>query len=673
MKDSKRGVSIIVLIGIVILLVVGVLTIGNVFDKSSIHQESKQTEILNSITRIQSKLDIRKMAVFTKEGREVKPDNILFEGIFEPVKDSRYYKVKEIEYNEISDKGTMYLRDDFKYIFVANSGYIYPNGLSISNMQITSKVPAGFIAINTVAEFQKMDPEKNYILMKDLDFTNEKFEPIKNFKGVFDGNGHKISNLKYKGETVCKDLNEWHTKIYNNRIDKMLKIEDGSTAAESEKYLQKANSFLNHKCNGNIHKYEARKLLYVNDGYALFRNTLEGSLIKNLTISDFNITANSTVAGLVQVLGGEVRNVTAKNINLKGLQKVGVIAGMSSGENVAIIKSCNVTNEVKNDIKGTTFVGGLIGDAIYIDLLSSSYNGESSLISADMACGGIAGSAVNSNFRNTVANTQIISKNGNYKNNHSWIGGIIGYVSGSEVAACTSDSYISSDTSKMTYVGGLIGNAVDTSISNSVAKGRIINVRSYSGGLVGNVEIEKVSHIEIENCHSNVDIGSIDKVSGGLIGSVRCKDKDSNQEVKISKCYSLANINTAVAGGGFIAWADANLDIENSYAKVNVNVRVQDEASFIARIDSNKAKISNVYTSGYTVASGISNKFINKVKEPKNVKVKNCYYNEKEEGPSNEYGKSVNSSKMTDEKSFKGFNFRNIWTTKTGTVEPELM
>ncbi len=674
MNNSKRGVSIIALVTACVAMIVVAAIMVSAVQKNSPFKSIEDTNTIEEVSSLQAKLEIKKMAVFTKRGKKVLPTDEAFEGMYEKIENTNYYKVNEKEYANLKENGNMYLTENFEYVFVTNKGNIYPKDISISGMQITNTVPAGYNKVTTVEEFQNMKADKNYILMNDLDFSNVKdYKPIKNFSGTFDGNGHRISNLNYRAENLCKSLDEWKEKVYNVSVDKMLDIPEGSTKEQSKQYLSKSNRYLSSKCNDNMYKFEAMKNIYSKDGFALFENTLQGSLIKNLTINNFSIAANNTVAGLVQVLGGEIRNITGNNINVLGMQKVGGLVGMSNGENISRIQSCVVNNEVKNNIEAVAFAGGIIGDSLYTDIYNTSFNGVGAMIMTDLAGGAISGSSVNGEFKNLSANTQIISLKGKYNDNYTWIGGITGYAKNCSYSACKSDVYIHSNTARMQYIGGLIGSAVDTSIVNSQAKGRISNVKSYSGGLAGSVELIDNENTEITNCNANVDISSLDKVSAGLIGSIRANDEKNNKKVTISKCYSLGNINTAVAGSGFIAWIDANVDISNSYAKSNVNVRIKDEASFIVKIDSNKAKISNTYTKGYVLCSGSSNRYIAEIKNPSSVKLKNCYYDEKEDATSNNYAVPLKSGTMTKQDFFKGFDFRNVWTTKADSTQPELI
>lgn len=73
--------------------------------------------------------------------------------------------------------------------FSLTEGFIIP-------VEQQTEVPDGFIEISSEKDFTKigLNPNGYYILTNDLDFTGVEYEPIQNFSGVLDGNGHIITN-----------------------------------------------------------------------------------------------------------------------------------------------------------------------------------------------------------------------------------------------------------------------------------------------------------------------------------------------------------------------------------------------------------------------------------------------------------------------------------------------
>lgn len=73
--------------------------------------------------------------------------------------------------------------------FSLTGGFIIP-------VEQQTEVPDGFIEISSEKDFTKigLNPNGYYILTNDLDLAGVEYEPIQNFSGVLDGNGHIITN-----------------------------------------------------------------------------------------------------------------------------------------------------------------------------------------------------------------------------------------------------------------------------------------------------------------------------------------------------------------------------------------------------------------------------------------------------------------------------------------------
>ena len=69
-------------------------------------------------------------------------------------------------------------------------------------------IPEGFNGIRTEDDLMKMNGNKNYILLNDIEITDDFIHAAvdyKEFRGIFDGNGHTIYDLnpvvRYNGTT----------------------------------------------------------------------------------------------------------------------------------------------------------------------------------------------------------------------------------------------------------------------------------------------------------------------------------------------------------------------------------------------------------------------------------------------------------------------------------------
>ena len=81
--------------------------------------------------------------------------------------------------------------------FSLTEGFIIP-------VKQQAEVPDGFIGISSEEDFTKigLNPGGNYILLNDLDISNVGRDAINSFSGIFDGNGHTITN---NGGTTTND------------------------------------------------------------------------------------------------------------------------------------------------------------------------------------------------------------------------------------------------------------------------------------------------------------------------------------------------------------------------------------------------------------------------------------------------------------------------------------
>ena len=183
--------------------------------------------------------------------------------------------------------------------------------------------------------------------------------------------------------------------------------------------------------------------------------------ISNLYI---NRTTNEFI-GLFGYIGsgGSIQNLGLTNVNVRGGNRTGALAGESRGN----ITNCFVTGE----IRGEFFVGGLLGVLDSQAVLSHSY--ASAEVQGSQSVGGLAGYTYG-----TV--NQCYSIGGSVLSN-SIAGGLIGYTYESTIQNCyaTTPASVTEE-----IVGGLAGLSIFDTYENSYAVGQIIG-SSNTGGLIG--------------------------------------------------------------------------------------------------------------------------------------------------------------------------------------------
>lgn len=297
---------------------------------------------------------------------------------------------------------------------------------------------------------------------------------------------------------------------------------------------------------GNGYKISNLKISSTQSTQGLF-GYLENGTIQNVSLENVDVSGNSNVGALVGVaLGGSsINNCNASGSVTGTFNSIGGLIGVCS------ISSTNLQNSYANvDVKGPTFVGGLVG-----------YTNGNGTIKKCFATGNVTGSSSQVGGLVGIADRNVNIENCYATGNVSGTGDVGGLVgSGKNIA----DSYA---TGKVTgtgaNVGGLAGKASE--ITSSYAKGDVINSGRYTGGLIGNVD----NNSNITDCHAtgNVTVTGSNQYVGGIVG---------NTAGNLTNCYATGDI-TATASqyvGGLAGYSmNSNSTLANCYAKGNVSGR----------------------------------------------------------------------------------------------------
>ena len=216
------------------------------------------------------------------------------------------------------------------------------------------------------------------------------------FDGIFDGNGHTISNLS-----------------------------STETAQKSDGYV----------CTG------------------LFGAIAGSAVIKDLTLTNVNISSGAYTGNNVSALVGFAYNATGtiSNVNVTGsingadISGVGAIVGYVYGGNLAI-ENCTV--EV--DVNGAAFVGGIVGYGGNAKVANCTVS--NSTITAKDCVAGVMGLSLNGAVatNNTVANTDITATHDNWKNSAAVV---VGTMAGKNVT-------VSGTSCTNVTLNGVAGNAI---------------------------------------------------------------------------------------------------------------------------------------------------------------------------------------------------------------------
>ena len=278
---------------------------------------------------------------------------------------------------------------------------------------------------------------------------------------------------------------------------------------------------------------------------------IENLGLLNNSYSRGNITGTGSYVGGIcgYSQGDSVDYVNHLSGNVNGEDYVGGLFGWGHFENV------NHSHHAGGDINGIKYVGGLFGhsssnSAKKIYIIKNSYSVANVHSDSDYV-GGIVG---------YLSYTEVDSAyhNGNINGGKSYVGGLVGYCYGYESDAVVKihNSHAIGDYVKGVglYVGGLVGKAHTCNIDSSYYDGD--NVQSASGGYVGGLV---GSGYTISNSYSTADVSGSNGV-GGLAG---------NSSGSVNSSYALGDVSGSNSVGGLVG-SGSNASISKSWANGNV-------------------------------------------------------------------------------------------------------
>ena len=242
---------------------------------------------------------------------------------------------------------------------------------------------------------------------------------------------------------------------------------------------------------------------FIESGVGLF-GLVRDATITNITLNNFEIRSKS-YSGL---LSSTIMNSTIENCTVQGAISGGMGLGGISG---TIKDSDIVSNNLEISIQSDGRSGGIAGSVsnslidkcelqIEINIHSDSYQHR---------FGGLVGSlSSNSKILNSNCNITIVDE-GN--SGPDYVGGLVGYVSESEILNSSSSGSISTSGSN---VGGLVGYFNQDGVIRNSYSSCSVNGRDSVGGFIGGA----FSFSAIVNSYSYGEVTFSHGNSGGFIG-----------------------------------------------------------------------------------------------------------------------------------------------------------
>lgn len=418
------------------------------------------------------------------------------------------------------------------------------------------------------------------------------------FDGIFEGNGHSISDLRIN--LIAEEFNQQHL-IGPDPILSGVGLFGAATSRSFFRNLSIKNADVRSDI-GNVGTLVGNmdpELAYagvrhqvanisITDAYVqgdgfvggLFGYYNNGT-IDNIVLDDITVVSGENrLGGLVGKIDySSLDNIALTNINILGRSIIGGLAGQATYTKINNIVS------LATEISGTNELGGLVGEVGFYSAISNASILDASMIGDNRlggAVGQIDGNSLLSDI--SVANSSMIGS--------SNLGGIGGnafrvsafdlhstsnYISGKEGLGGVwgrSANAIIKDTSasnnflqaRQQYVGGLVGYHSNTELFDSYSWNNSINGDKNVGGLIG---YASQSNIERSYVYSNL-VNASDKL-GGLLGySLGTIIKDTY--VQSTKLHLHDAMRSAAYIGGIIGFIyDTTRDsrIESSYVMLD--------------------------------------------------------------------------------------------------------
>lgn len=343
--------------------------------------------------------------------------------------------------------------------------------------------------------------DKHFKLMADIDlsiYTGSKFKIIGRgtnnaFKGVFDGNGKRISNFSYASTSgsytgIFGYIKDTDAKIMNLvLIDPNIEAGSGSGVGALAGWIEDGNIINCYVKGGSV---SGKKWVGGLVGYN------RRGIIKDC-YSTCNISGNELAGGLAGYHDGTIDKCYAEGIVSGDKQTGGLV-----GDNRGTITNSHATGEVSGEERD---VGGFAGSNS--GSISNCYS-TGMVLAYERNAGGLVGSN-SGTIDNCSAKGDI--------NGIDSVGGLTGWNSGTISGSCSSGAV-----SGEADVGGLVGSNTNV-IMNCYSSGGVTAIE-HVGGLVGiNTWPGKIN-----NCYSVGTVIGTTEV-GGLLGF--------NDEAVIRTCF----------------------------------------------------------------------------------------------------------------------------------------
>lgn len=245
----------------------------------------------------------------------------------------------------------------------------------------------------------------------------------------------------------------------------------------------------------------------------LFSTIAANGIVKNVTLSNINITADDFVGGIAGKCYGTIENCIVESGSVTGNARVGGIVGYLPSGKPSVKKCINKANVKSVMTSGDeSFVGGIVGQSDQIErgtVIISQCGNEGEIYSPCNFVGGIIGRSVIKSEINQCYNKGKVT-------GASLVGGILGQSNALVLQNCYNSAEVIG-TETLMNVGGILGNSTNTDvkINNCYNVGAITQGYGLTKG--GDIDGKNITLTSCITLNGTADNAVLNVVAGGYV------------------------------------------------------------------------------------------------------------------------------------------------------------
>lgn len=294
-------------------------------------------------------------------------------------------------------------------------------------------------------------------------------------------------------------------------------------------------------------------------GTGLFRSIGATGVVKDVTLTNVVISGSNAVGAFAGINRGKLINVRvgAEDLSLPFSELNRIVGDSFVGGLVGINLGGEITNsKFRGDVNGSYGIGGIAGytEDTTTPTLVKNCSADVQIVGSAVSVGGIVG---------------VLNQGGRVLNSHStgFIyaeiqgGGLIGHSEGGRIEKSSSSVLVLGVDS----LGGLVGLAVGGSTSQSSATGSVMSTGDYIGGAAGRIYQHDIDQVFTSNDVQSA--GYLTKSIGGLVGDAE-DSSITDSYVSCSQILALSGEPLSLMAGGLIGRAYST-EISRSYVNAD--------------------------------------------------------------------------------------------------------